>query len=109
MMASVSVSQPWPAWLAGWPSSTVRLVLSSKTPCCAQRTKEPLAGSAGTPRSRSQFLEDVAQAGRYFLSGGHRKGQSLGLAGPVVGILTHDDHPHVGEGVSSRARKGCGG
>ena len=58
--ASVNASHPLPAWLAGCPSSTVRQVLSSRTPFSAQRTKLPpgcgWAGN-GIPRSRCSSLK----------------------------------------------------
>jgi hypothetical protein len=49
--ASVSASQPRPAWLAAWASSTVSTVLSSSTPWRAQATQRPL-GAAARPGLR---------------------------------------------------------
>jgi hypothetical protein len=64
--ASVSTSQPWPAWLAGWPSSTVSVVLSSSTPFCAHFTRlPPGCGQAGRwcARSRCSSLKMLRSEG----------------------------------------------
>ena len=57
MTASVSSSQPLPEWLAAWPSSTVRPVLSSSTPFFAHFTRlPPGSGHAGNGVSRSRCI-----------------------------------------------------
>ena len=50
------------------------------------------------PQIPLQLLEDVSQARWRPLTLGHGKGQPMCLAGPVVGVLTQDDHPHLGQG-----------
>ena len=67
MIASVSVSQPLPAWLAGWPSSTVRQVLSNNTPFCAHGTRLPPVCEKGdggaAPPSRWSSLKMLRNEG----------------------------------------------
>jgi hypothetical protein len=66
MMASVNNSQPLPEWLAGCPSSTVRQVLSKRTPFCAHFTRlPPGCGRAGkgVPRSRCSSLKILRSDG----------------------------------------------
>jgi len=59
---SVSASQPCLAWLAGKPSSTVKQVLSNKTPFVAQGLR--LASKGGTwPMSRCNSLKILRSEG----------------------------------------------
>ena len=53
--ASVTGSQPLPWWLFGWPTPTVRHLLSSMTPCPVHGVRSPLAGM-GRPRSSVSSL-----------------------------------------------------
>ncbi len=50
MACSVTASQPLPRCEPGLPGATVRTRLRSRTPCCVQGVRSPLAG-CGRPRS----------------------------------------------------------
>ena len=105
--ASVSASQPFFAWLPGWPSSTVRQVLSSSTP--RLRPVDQRAATA-TAHRRQQFLEDVAQRWRQLDAVGARKRPGL-RPGRGRGTGPGPGPPRAprASGVSSSARSGCGG
>src|SRR5262249_7005939 len=69
MMESVKVAHPLLLWLLGVWAQTVSTVLSSKTPCLPQGTRQPLVGS-GTPRSACSSLKMLTSDGGGFNPGG---------------------------------------
>jgi hypothetical protein len=62
MRASVSASHPRLACEPACPSSTVKQVLSNKTPRCAQASKEPLMGGC-KPKSAVNSLKILRKEG----------------------------------------------
>ena len=91
---------PLPEWLAGSPSSTVRQVLSNRTPFCAHFTRLPpgwgnWAGNGGVPRSRCSSLKILRKEGGNGYTGRHREGQAFGLATPVIRVLPQDNYAYI--------------
>ena len=110
--ASVSSSQPLPEWLAAWPSSTVRQVLSSSTPFLAHLTRLPPGlgkGGKGTPRSRCISLKMFCREGGMRTPGATENDRPSACPRPWYGSWPRMTTRTSSGGVSSSARSGCGG
>lgn len=94
----------------GLPSSTVRLVLSSSTPCWAQPTRLPPGwGKAGNgvPSSRCISLKMFCSEGGT-RTPGDRECQPLGLPAAVIGSCPRITTRTSCDAVSSSALRGLG-
>lgn len=81
MMFSVNISQPWPRWLPALWASTVRVLLSSNTPCFAQRVRSPELGM-GAPVSALISLKILRSDGGIAMSEWTEKARPFAWPGP---------------------------
>ena len=95
MIASVNVSQPLLEWDVGSCALTVRIVFSSKTPCVAHFSSDPVDG-LGCPKSAFISLKDVDQAWWTYDTWRHTKCQSHGLPSIMIWILPKYHDSNIG-------------